>query len=190
MKIASVFALMLVMAAHATATTVDFRTFGTGSGPLFISGDLVVTSNTNGVSWSPDTIEGQGGIGVIGLGSTGLGNNGTQDPGERINFDFLNSYSSIVFTIWDVSPVGNVELFFDAYDGDTNLGTFAVDLLVSQPHDVDVSAIMGGLSASRIEFSLGDSAPIGLLYQSVTFVPAPGSLGVLAAMGLMARRRR
>lgn len=190
MKFASVSALTLVVVATATATTVDFRTFGTGAGPSFVSGGLTVTSNTNGVAWAPSVIEGQGGIGVIGAGSQGLGLDASHDPGERINFDFGSSYNSIVFSIWDVTPVGNVELFFDAYDGATNLGTFAVDLLVSQPQDIDVSAIMGGLSASRIEFSLGDSAPIGLIYQSVTFVPAPGSLALLGTMGLLARRRR
>lgn len=194
MKLVIAAALAASVAGVAQAQTfVNWSTFGDGSAGVLVGGGITVTATAVGggqglVNWTSTPVL----AGATGLGVRGGGSDFSLDrDGEALRFDFGGLVTGVRFGIWDVDPPGNVQFSFEAFQGGTSIGTFAVPALTSNPEIRDFTALAGGQAFSSVRiFLTGTPPPIGLLITSTEYIPAPGSLALLGLAGIAAGRRR
>jgi uncharacterized protein (TIGR03382 family) len=194
MKSVLVAAVAASLAGVAQAQTfVNWASFGDGSGPVLVGGGISVTATAVGggsglVNWTSTPVL----AGATGLGVRGGGSDFSLDrDGEVLDFAFPGLVTGVRFGIWDVDPPGNVEFSFEAFQGGSSIGTFAVPALSSNPEIRDFTALAGGQAFSRVRiFITSTPAPIGILITSTEYIPAPGALALLGVAGIAAARRR
>lgn len=185
-------ALGLVAAAPAAGRPlINWGTLGFGNAPSVTVNNVTVTGSAN-VNFAGPSLPftTNGGLGIV-----GGGNDLSLDPGETITIDYVDSVFNVRVSITDIDPPGNVNYSFEAFNGGTSLGVFAVAPQIVSPEWINLSAISGLASFTRVTFMI-DSTPalLGLIFEQTEYeiVPAPaGALGILLACGgLVARRRR
>ncbi len=196
MRCVCIVAATLALAAGGGATAaarplINWGTLGFGNAPSVTVNNVTVTgsANVNFAGPSPPFTS-NGGLGIV-----GGGNDISMDPGETLTIDYVDAVFNVRVSITDIDPPGNVNYSFEAFNGGTSLGVFAVPPQIVSPEWINLSAISGLASFTKVTFMI-DSTPalLGLVFEQTEYeiIPAPaGALGLLLACGgWMTRRRR
>ncbi|QDT48199.1 PEP-CTERM motif protein [Symmachiella dynata] len=189
---ASLVGLGLATSAQAGLIVADYTSLpdtGPGGVPSISLAGTTVTGSSNVA------------IGTV-PGSRGLGVDGSSlDLGELLTIDYGQLVTNVTAQFYDISPAGNVIYGFEAFNGIISLGTFAIPPHVTEEQNNDLTALAGGITFTKVTFSLSASAPIGLTLHNTTYdaaqaaVPEPSTfallgIGGLALVGYGVRRRR
>lgn len=172
----------------------DYTTLGTISGQSSISagGTVVTGSDLVTAGTRPDL--GSTGLGILGGGNSSVNGDGSLDPGETMTIDFGQLVTNVTLTAFDIDPPGNVSYEFTAFDGATNLGTFAIPVHTVYRETKDLTMLAGGLSFSRFTLSLISSPPLGLIIEQTSYdvsaVPEPATVTLIGFAGAAALIRR
>ena len=178
--------LLLFSSVGVKALEINFGELGNGSAAVLDAGFGVSVSGSANVNYA-DTFSNSSN-GGLGIGDFGVAAN-SLDAGEVMQFDFGQVVDSVLLTVHDIPPFGNVFYTIGAMLGAVDLGVFAVPLHTQTIEIVDVSALVGG-ALDAFSVSVTASAPLGLVIETLQFEPSGGgtvsSPGVLILMALPA----
>ena len=178
--------LLLFSSVGVKALEINFGELGNGSAAVLDAGFGVSVSGSANVNYA-DTFSNSSN-GGLGIGDFGVAAN-SLDAGEVMQFDFGQVVDSVLLTVHDIPPFGNVFYTIGAMLGAVDLGVFAVPLHTQTIEIVDVSALVGG-ALDAFSVSVTASAPLGLVIETLQFEPSGGgtvsSPGVLLLMALPA----
>lgn len=178
--------LLLFSSVGVKALEINFGELGNGSAAVLDAGFGVSVSGSANVNYA-DTFSNSSN-GGLGIGDFGVAAN-SLDAGEIMQFDFGRVVDSVLLTVHDIPPFGNVFYNIGAMLGAVDLGVFAVPLHTQTIEIVDVSALVGG-ALDAFSVSVTASAPLGLVIETLQFEPSGGgtvsSPGVLLLMALPA----
>jgi len=189
-----VFVFVLFSFGHsASALEINFGALGNGSAAALDVGFGVSVTGSADVHFAD--VFSNSSNGGLGIGNTGVAAN-SLDAGEFMTINFGQLVDSVLLSVHDIPPFGNVFYSVSAMLGSLNLGLFAVPLHASTVELVDISALVGS-PFDLLTVSVASSPPLGLVVEGVQFEPqnsvpvsSPATaLLVLFALQALVRRR-
>ena len=184
---------LLLFSVSAQALEINFGELGNGSAAVLDAGFGVSVSGSANVNYADmfsNSTNGGLGIGDFGVAANSL------DAGEVMTFDFGQVVDSVLLTVHDIPPFGNVFYNISAMLGAVNLGVFAVPLHTQTVELIDISALVGS-TLDTFSVAVTASAPLGLVIEGLQYEPqnsaavsSPGVLWLLVLPAWLLARRR
>ena len=185
---------LVTFSVSANAVVVDYTSVADGNYASVSLGGTTVTGSDDVTSGE---YFGFRGLGIAGS-PTGLSEL-SLDFLEVMSIDFGTAVGAASLSIVDIDPVGNILFEFEAFDGITSLGTFALSAASSAPQSYDLFAGTGLSQFTSLSLRVLTSSvdvPLGLQLQGLTYqpsaVPVPAAIWLFgtALIGLAGFSKR